>query len=490
MAYGVLLALHRLYLSPLRKFPGPKLAAATQWYETYYEMIYQGGGMFTKKIRKLHEEYGPIVRINPWELHIDDPEFYETIYAPSAPFDKLQVFQNRFSIPTAAFSTADHLAHKRRRAALTPFFTKSKIQAHGPFIQGLVDEACQRLTDEYCGQPKPLTLNDFFACVSADVITTLAFGDPPHLCQSPDWKTPFTQAMDDLVASTHVNTQFPFMVPVTNAIPPSLLAKSPAFEPVISFRQLLSSRSKPDTPGEKLENATGRGDTVFTVLLNSKLPPTELSKERLQHEAVSIIGAGFDTTRQMLTMIAFHIIHNPDVYQQLRAELLGAIPDADHMLSWAQLQQLPYLTACIEEGLRIGFGTVQRSPRISPHPLKYQDYMIPPGTPVSQDSYHMHLHEDIFPDSTTYKPERWLGNPRGPDGVKQLSRYMVAFGRGARMCLGMQMAYAEIYLMIASMMRRFEFELFETDREDVDFYVDWLTPHAKLDSKGVRVLVK
>lgn len=102
----------------------------------------------------------------------------------------------------------------------------------------------------------------------------------------------------------------------------------------------------------------------------------------------------------------------------------------------------------------------------------------------------MHLNEEVFPDSYSYKPERWLCNPKGPDGVKQLSRYMVAFGRGARMCLGMQMAYCELYLMLATMLRRLKFELFETDRSDVDFYVDWLTPHAKLDSQGVRVLVK
>lgn len=101
----------------------------------------------------------------------------------------------------------------------------------------------------------------------------------------------------------------------------------------------------------------------------------------------------------------------------------------------------------------------------------------------------MHSNETIFPDSNTYKPERWLGNPKGPDGVKQLSRYMVAYSRGSRMCLGMQMADCELYLMMATMFRRFEFEFFETDRSDVDFYVDWLTPHAKLDSKGVRVLV-
>lgn len=80
------------------------------------------------------------------------------------------------------------------------------------------------------------------------------------------------------------------------------------------------------------------------------------------------------------------------------------------------------------------------------------------------DFLHVHYNERIFPDSTTYTPERWLGDPKGPDGVKQLSQYMVAFGRGARMCLGMQMAYCELYLVVESLKRKFEFELYETDR--------------------------
>ncbi|KAM3436075.1 hypothetical protein MY4824_004553 [Beauveria thailandica] len=492
--YCVGVVVYRLYLGPLCKFPGPRLAAATQWYETYYEIFYHGGGMFTKHIKKLHDEYGPIVRINPWELHIDDPDFYETIYAPSTPFDKLQVLENRFSIPTAAFSTAAHALHKPRRAALAPFFTKSKIQAHAPFIQQLVDTICTRLRDEHAGTGQPVVLNDVFSALAADVVTTLAFGDAPTVCASENWKTPFTEAMDNLVSSTHVNTQFPFMVSLTNAIPESLLIKSPAIRPVLEFRHSLNTSISRiiNAHRNSAKPANGKGrdnDTVFQVLLNSKLPPAELTEERLQHEAVSIIGAGFDTTKQALTMIAFHILDNADVYRRLRQELLEAIPDPAVMPSWPELQQLPFLTACIEEGLRIGFGTVQRSPRIASTAIPYRGYTIPARTPISQDSYHMHLHEELFPESGAYRPERWLGDPRGPDGVKNLSRYMVAFGRGARMCLGMQMAYAELYMMIASMMRRLDLELYETDRSDVDFYVDWLTPHAKPDSKGVRVLV-
>ena len=98
--------------------------------------------------------------------------------------------------------------------------------------------------------------------------------------------------------------------------------------------------------------------------------------------------------------------------------------------------------------------------------------------------------ENIFPDSYTFNPSRWLDNPKGPDGQKNLSRYMVSFGTGNRMCLGMRLAYAEIFLALATVFRRFKLVLFETDRGDVTAYSDMFVPHPKNGSKGVRVLVK
>ena len=58
LLYGTALVVWRLYLSPLAKFPGPKLAAVTQWYETYFEIWKDGGGQFLFEYRKWHEQYG------------------------------------------------------------------------------------------------------------------------------------------------------------------------------------------------------------------------------------------------------------------------------------------------------------------------------------------------------------------------------------------------------------------------------------------------
>jgi hypothetical protein len=56
LAYGVGLAFYRLYLSPIAKFPGPKPAALSRWYEFYYDVILRG--KFTFHVQELHKKYG------------------------------------------------------------------------------------------------------------------------------------------------------------------------------------------------------------------------------------------------------------------------------------------------------------------------------------------------------------------------------------------------------------------------------------------------
>ena len=67
LIYFIGLVVHRLYLSPLAKFPGPRLAALTLWYEFYYDVI--KGGKYTWEIGKMHEKYGRcIISTSVWQL--------------------------------------------------------------------------------------------------------------------------------------------------------------------------------------------------------------------------------------------------------------------------------------------------------------------------------------------------------------------------------------------------------------------------------------
>jgi cytochrome P450 len=231
-------------------------------------------------------------------------------------------------------------------------------------------------------------------------------------------------------------------------------------------------------------------DTLFDEILSSKLPSNDLTLDRLSQEAMALTAAGVETVKSTITLALFHSLENPSIAARLKAELTAAIPDPTIIPPWLELEKLPYLSAVINEGFRMNYGTVQRSPRINRlHPMHYQQWTIPAGTAVGMDSYHMHTNPAVFPDPFVFRPERWLGNPKGPNGIQPLTNYLTTFGGGSRMCVAMNLAYLENFVTLAVLFRRHELRLWETERRDVEFAVDMITPMPHPESRGVRVIV-
>ena len=113
-------------------------------YEFYYDVILQGQYIF--HLRDLHSKYGPIIRVNPYELHIADSSFYEKLYVSSASGEKRDKWEwvtKQSMAPGASFATADHFHHRSRRAALNPFFSKASVRR----LQPVIDERVQRLVN-------------------------------------------------------------------------------------------------------------------------------------------------------------------------------------------------------------------------------------------------------------------------------------------------------------------------------------------------------
>jgi cytochrome P450 len=222
-------------------------------------------------------------------------------------------------------------------------------------------------------------------------------------------------------------------------------------------------------------------------MLNSSLPPAEKRLERLVDESEGVVAAGSITTAHVLRTTSFHLLANPGILHKLKTELTSAIPNSGTLIPLQQLEQLPYLSAVVSEGLRISDGASSRLPRVSPDsPIVFREWKIPPGTPMSMTSMFIHKNSRIFPEPHEFRPDRWLqGNPR-----ERLDRYLVPFSKGTRACLGMNLASAEIYITLAAVFREFDMELYETTREDVDTVHDFFISSPRLDSKGVRVLVK
>ena len=175
---------------------------------------------------------------------------------------------------------------------------------------------------------------------------------------------------------------------------------------------------------------------------------------------------------------------NAHVYTKLLDELKAVMPSPQDHVDLQTLQDLPYLTAVICEGLRLSHPVTHRMARsFSNKALRYGNYVIPPGTTVFMTSLLIHENEDIFPDPRVFRPERWLEGNR-------LQRYLTPFTRGSRACLGINLAWAEMYLILASVFRRFEFDISGIVRErDIDVARDVILGVPSYESKGAAVRI-
>ncbi|KAF9875050.1 hypothetical protein CkaCkLH20_07316 [Colletotrichum karsti] len=498
--YGLSLVAYRLFFSPLRKFPGPKLAAATFWYEFYYDVYL--GGQYSFQIGKLHERYGPVVRINPFEIHVQVPEFYNTLYSSTKHRrNKWAWASGAFGVDLSTFGSELHEAHRLRRSAIAPFFSKNRVRKLEPMIQDRAFAVLGRLK-EFSANGEVLRLDHALTAYATDIITNYAFGLCNDRVNAPDFDGGFHTACLSGCQQVFMSRQFPLLKDIVKMIPGAWLLKwSPAINSYFSMQRDIGRLITKICRQDRSEWPELEHPTFFHELLDSKLPESEKSIARLAQEGGSLLGAGTVTTSWTITSGVFHLLRNPQVLHKLKTELTEALPanlvaSNDKSLI-AVLENLPYLSAVTHEMVRVGHGLVSRAARIAPDEdlvVPGTDFVIPRNTPISMTHLLLNRDPKLFESPELFRPERWIENPG-------LSQWQFGFSKGARACSGRDLAIAEIHLIIGVLFRtygtkevRFEddigfLELWETDETDVDCSVDAMVPRPKTDSKGVRCKV-
>jgi cytochrome P450 len=138
------------------------------------------------------------------------------------------------------------------------------------------------------------------------------------------------------------------------------------------------------------------------------------------------------------------------IYHELKTELDGP-PET---VSTATLSRLPILNAVINETSRILPATQQDWPRkVPPEGAVLAGKFIPGGTVVHMQMYAVHTDPNLWEEPDKFMPERWLKeNPTEP-----LSE-VIPFSRGVRVCLGRNLAKAELRMVLSMLIYYFEFE--------------------------------
>lgn len=173
---------------------------------------------------------------------------------------------------------------------------------------------------------------------------------------------------------------------------------------------------------------------MIHAIASSDLPPAEKTFERVFEEVMTVTGAAFETTASALRLILFHVYNNDEILGRLREEITSLPSGDSDQISLRQLEQLPYLTAVLTEGMRLSPAVASRAARVTNKDLFYDKWRIPAGTPVGMTTLLMHTNKNLYSDPMRFNPDRWLISGAGGAAT---SKY-APFGRGTRVCLGMQ----------------------------------------------------
>ncbi|KAL8799393.1 MAG: hypothetical protein Q9182_005935 [Xanthomendoza sp. 2 TL-2023] len=443
---------------------------------------------------------GPVVRINPHELHFNAPDFIDEIYAgTSATRDKYKWTPRMFTARQSAVSTMPHELHRRRRAAMGNYFSKANIRRLEPTILGAVAKFLGRLESyRISGEVVPLT--NVARAMTCDIITDYCFGKSTNYLSRQDYNAPFFEAIYTFCSFGYWYMHIGWLGPLMEALPNKVAANiSPGLASLYQMEDQWETQIREIQESKSYKDPDNCAKNILHGLINSDLPDSEKTSSRLRQEARIQVNIHKDLTQSPATTLAciiYRLLSNPSALVRLRNELIAAIPDPNTLPTGAQVEHLPYLGAVIQEGIRLYPGVTFRQTRVAPDENLHfktpsKDWLIPKGTPMCMTARLMQRHPHLFPDPDAFKPERWLGNPR-------LDKYLLSFSKGTRQCLGINLAYQELYLVLASLFRKYniaggsdkgpQLALYETADRDVEMVADIMVAAPAAGSKGIRVL--
>lgn len=203
---------------------------------------------------------------------------------------------------------------------------------------------------------------------------------------------------------------------------------------------------------ERRKSGEDKGDLLSMLLLSQDEDGNGMTDEQVMNEAVTIFGAGHETTANLLTFVWYALSQNPEVREQLQQEVDSVL--GGRAATLADLRQMKYTEQVIKETLRL-YPPAWIFTRTVVEPITIQGQNIDPICVMIISPWAIGRDERWYPDPLTFNPERFT-----PENEATIPKYaFIPFGGGPRVCIGNQFAMMEATLILATIAQRFELNL-------------------------------
>lgn len=212
----------------------------------------------------------------------------------------------------------------------------------------------------------------------------------------------------------------------------------------------------------RMEAGKERPDLVEGLL--QKREEWGLTMEKLQANSSILIIGGSETTATLLSGVTFLLLTNRPALERLTAEIRVKFTSEDE-IDFVSVNALSYLFACLEEALRMYPPVPMGLPRVAPKGgATIAGHFVPEKTIVAVHQWAMYHNDAHFKDPFSFRPERWLGDPEFANDHKEA---LQPFHIGPRNCLGRNLAYLEMRIILARVLWNFDMRIAEQS-------LDWM----------------
>ncbi|RYO79135.1 hypothetical protein DL764_010045 [Monosporascus ibericus] len=352
--YIVWTILYSLFLHRLRSFPGPRIPAVTRipfW-------IASLRGNQVRWLHSLHRKHGPVVRFGPSDLSYTGAQAWKDIYGYRK--GKKENFKDpKFYPPpesgTPSLSTLNVQEHTTVRRTIAPAFSDRALKEQEPLFQRFADLMVATIRKATGERGKNgVDMVKIYNLTTFDIMAQLTYGESLGLLEASEY-----------------------------------------------------------TPADRLDKRLARGSDqpdIWNLILDKDGEQGLLTVPQMHSNAQLFMAAGTETSTTLLSGLTYLLLTNPGSMQILTDEIRGAFKLSEQ-INFDSIARLPYLNACIEEGLRMYPPVPSGFPRVTPEGGNtIVGQWIPPGVSVSVHTTSSYRDPKNFkdPDSMAWHEMRLL----------------------------------------------------------------------------------
>ncbi|KAF1970112.1 cytochrome P450 ClCP1 [Bimuria novae-zelandiae CBS 107.79] len=459
--YVIVRAVYNLLFHPLAKFSGPKAWSASRI--PYLFTLVTGQNSF--RMKALHDKYGPVVRVAPNELHINDPRAWNDIYLrKSSEIRPPQWGMRPPGIDSYNVISGVGSDHARFRKALGIAFSEEAVKDYEPTVRSYFNKFTARIDD--------LVLNNNGVAVvdmvkwsnftTFDIIGELAWSKS-YDCLDTGAGHAIMGVLSHFqgVIIAAAITYYPWINNALMAITPRS-----AFE---DLKMIFNDGH------ERLQTRIRTGPSGHPDVLghleeyNKQNPTAIITDDEIEQNVFSCLVAGSECLTTAFSGAIHYLLVYPSKLKRAQEEVRSAF-SSETSINASDAAKLEYLNAVIEESLRLCPPLPDMLRRQLPGdvPTTVAGQLIPPDTVVSVSCYSMFRSAEHFSSPDTFAPERFLKKP--DDSLKWSSdsplnhNDMTAFkpwGVGPRECPAQPLARLEMRLFLAILLYRYDIRVAE-----------------------------